>query len=83
MLVKGDIVFVTSHTRREDVGNRWPRWMSSGIYKFIHYTNKDTAFVSRLNKTYLGYVMDIECILIPIDTIRKSEVAKCFYRSKR
>lgn len=48
---KGDFVFIRPHDKREDVFCGVPsavrRRLGGEIYKFVHFTNSDTAFVSR------------------------------------
>ena len=85
-LKKGDYVFVKPHDKREDVfcGDRHPDRLGGEFYRFVHYTNKDTAFVSRPvsycesverwekdNKKRLGcgYSDGCDRILVPIDTM--------------
>ena len=87
-LKKGDFVFIKPHNKREDVicGIKPFRCHRLGgeFYIFIHYTNKDTAFVSRPasycecverqekenNKLLLiGYNDGNDRILVPKDTM--------------
>ena len=48
---KGDFVFVKPHDNRDDVICGVPparrRRLGGEIYKFVHFINSDTAFVSR------------------------------------
>ena len=50
-LKKGDFVFIKPHNKREDVicgiKDSLCRRLGGEFYKFVHFVNSDTAFVSR------------------------------------
>ncbi|KKN55762.1 hypothetical protein LCGC14_0579110 [marine sediment metagenome] len=63
---KGNIVFVKPHGKYEDVmcGIKKPRLLGGEFYRFVHNTNADTAFVTRV-KTSTPYYDGKDRILVP------------------